>query len=535
MRLVGDAMHRYRVPLPVVGIFPWGVVNERDALLRAQHVNEVASYPCARAAWAPNWAPCGTLDERRSAADEDEPKSCEYMYSRALPPALIRMRRCAHRPTRPSRNGAPLNPYHTHFLFVDNGRKGSAAWGSEIEFRSALETTVSRTKNIPIVQLVVQGGPGTLATIESTALAGKPIVVLVDSGGAATALHKYCTLGLEAVEPKFQSQAKRLQAIKNLNDTYGGKQLTFFSLEESVAAADGGGGDVGVGLDMSSALLEAVVKMLNQPSALERLCVGARVKHASRGRGHVAEITNVANDQRVVVAFESGESHRYGHASLHKLTVLGTEGPTELNQVASGLTSGCSTAGAEATAGQGGSTRHGDHHSVAPAAKAHTDIMLTRTLGLTVVWDRPELVRKVLAGVKAEEPGTLPEVQVAMQVVMPFPPLLSPLLSPLLPTSPPMQFSCNAARHRAAARARREALPRAARPHDGGHRHRPALHAPGPVPLPLAGKAAADAAPPHDLRAHRPRECGPHARALPEGALALLLHDLARAAAGGHA
>ena len=50
MRLVGDAMHRYRVPLPVVGIFPWGVVNERDALLRAQHVNEVASYPCARAA-----------------------------------------------------------------------------------------------------------------------------------------------------------------------------------------------------------------------------------------------------------------------------------------------------------------------------------------------------------------------------------------------------------------------------------------------------------------------------------------------------
>jgi hypothetical protein len=37
---------------------------------------------------------------------------------------------------------------------------------------------------------VVQGGPGTLATVESIALAGKPIVVLSDSGGAATAVHQ---------------------------------------------------------------------------------------------------------------------------------------------------------------------------------------------------------------------------------------------------------------------------------------------------------------------------------------------------------
>ena len=39
---------------------------------------------------------------------------------------------------------------------------------------------------VPIVQLVVQGGPGTLATVESTALEGKPVVVLADSGGIAT-------------------------------------------------------------------------------------------------------------------------------------------------------------------------------------------------------------------------------------------------------------------------------------------------------------------------------------------------------------
>ena len=88
-------------------------------------------------------------------------------------------------------------------------------------------------------QLVVQGGPGTLATVESTALAGKPIVVLVDSGGAATALHKYCTQGLEAVEPKFQAHKEKLESIKSLNDSYGGKQLLFFSLEARATAAGG--------------------------------------------------------------------------------------------------------------------------------------------------------------------------------------------------------------------------------------------------------------------------------------------------------
>ena len=39
--------------------------------------------------------------------------------------------------------------------------------------------------------LVVQGGPGTLATILKTAKKGSPIVVVADSGGAATAIKQY--------------------------------------------------------------------------------------------------------------------------------------------------------------------------------------------------------------------------------------------------------------------------------------------------------------------------------------------------------
>ena len=110
----------------------------------------------------------------------------------------------AYKPTPASIDGAPLNPHHTHFVFVDDGKVGRQAWGSEIQLRSALEAAISKAKGIPIVQLVVQGGPGTLQTVESTALAGKPIVVLADTGGAATALHAFCHGGIDAVEPRFQ-------------------------------------------------------------------------------------------------------------------------------------------------------------------------------------------------------------------------------------------------------------------------------------------------------------------------------------------
>ena len=343
MRLVGDAMHRYKVALPVVGVFPWGVVNGREQLLETS--------------------------------------------SQGGPTAVA-----SYTPSPPTREGAPLNPHHTHFVFVDNGKTGGAAWGSEIELRSSLEAAVSKARNIPIVQLVVQGGPGTLATVESTALAGKPIVVLVDSGGAATALHKYCTQGLEAVEPKFQNMKQKLESIKNLNDAYAGKQLLFFSLEGSTETG------VGQTLDMSSSLLEAIVKMLNAPSAYERLPLGAIVRHPIRGSGKIIEILP---DRRRVVRFdEQGDVHRYTPQSIHKLM-----------------------AGRPMFAA---ADEAGDSSKALVTPEAHnsekdqesgkkTDIMLVRTLELTVVWDRPELANKIMMGVKAEEPGTLPEVQHAMQ------------------------------------------------------------------------------------------------------------------------
>ena len=32
-----------------------------------------------------------------------------------------------------SGNGAPLNPYHTHAILVDNGKVAPEAWGAEIQ------------------------------------------------------------------------------------------------------------------------------------------------------------------------------------------------------------------------------------------------------------------------------------------------------------------------------------------------------------------------------------------------------------------
>ena len=34
-KLVGDVFHHYDVGLPVIGIMPWGFVNGRDQLMRA--------------------------------------------------------------------------------------------------------------------------------------------------------------------------------------------------------------------------------------------------------------------------------------------------------------------------------------------------------------------------------------------------------------------------------------------------------------------------------------------------------------------
>ena len=63
-------------------------------------------------------------------------------------------------------DGARLEPNHSHFVLVDSGAVGGKAWGCEIPTRCAVESHICEHYHVPMVQVVVNGGPGTVGTIK---------------------------------------------------------------------------------------------------------------------------------------------------------------------------------------------------------------------------------------------------------------------------------------------------------------------------------------------------------------------------------
>lgn len=103
---------------------------------------------------------------------------------------------------------AALEPNHTHFLCVDDGSSGK--FGVEIPLRSAVEDAIcsllpgvesgETARNepglcTPMVLLVVSGGEGTLRTILATLQKQRPVVVMADSGAAATDIYLHNLTG----------------------------------------------------------------------------------------------------------------------------------------------------------------------------------------------------------------------------------------------------------------------------------------------------------------------------------------------------
>uniref|UniRef100_A0A8C8FNT2 Transient receptor potential cation channel subfamily M member 2 n=1 Tax=Oncorhynchus tshawytscha TaxID=74940 RepID=A0A8C8FNT2_ONCTS len=77
-----------------------------------------------------------------------------------------------------------LDNNHSHFLLVDDGTHG--CYGVEIELRSRLERLISQHGvRIPVVCVVLNGGPGTLSTIYGAMLNRTPCVILEGSGRLA--------------------------------------------------------------------------------------------------------------------------------------------------------------------------------------------------------------------------------------------------------------------------------------------------------------------------------------------------------------
>uniref|UniRef100_A0A8C6UEA6 Transient receptor potential cation channel, subfamily M, member 2 n=1 Tax=Neogobius melanostomus TaxID=47308 RepID=A0A8C6UEA6_9GOBI len=98
-----------------------------------------------------------------------------------------------------------LDHNHTHFLLVDNGTHGQ--YGVEIELRALLEKCISGKKlanqasgvTIPVVCVVLDGGPGTLNTMYNAMLNGTPCVVLEGSGRIADVVANVAELPVSRV------------------------------------------------------------------------------------------------------------------------------------------------------------------------------------------------------------------------------------------------------------------------------------------------------------------------------------------------
>jgi hypothetical protein len=170
MQLVGKAVDDYGSCVPVIGITPWGVIpNQEDMRTRS------------------------------------DGKSCTFQ-------------------THDQKNRVWPDPNHTHFLWVDNGRKD--CWGAEVDLRSKIETAIcspamkwedngpkqglqngekrhracsssmarrkqaaaaefvdlDRPNSIPCVCIAYEGGPGTILTVYTEVKQNIAVVVVNGSG-----------------------------------------------------------------------------------------------------------------------------------------------------------------------------------------------------------------------------------------------------------------------------------------------------------------------------------------------------------------
>ena len=154
---------------------------------------------------------------------------------------------------------APLNHDHTHFVLVDSGARTN--WGTELHLRAEFEAAYAQMLHIPIAQLCVQGGPGTVTGLYESALTGTPIVIVAESGGCATDIYNY-VIKKVALDAKYGdvttkgTGAYMIVEVERLHrEVHKGRLLSFFSLEQGHT-------------DLAAVLLRAVVNLTtNQPDA----------------------------------------------------------------------------------------------------------------------------------------------------------------------------------------------------------------------------------------------------------------------------
>ncbi|PKU43133.1 transient receptor potential cation channel subfamily m member 2 [Limosa lapponica baueri] len=115
-----------------------------------------------------------------------------------------------------------LDSNHSHFILVDDGTHGR--YGVEIPLRTRLEKFISeQTKvkggvaiKIPIVCVVLEGGPGTLDTIYNAITNGTPCVIVEGSGRVADVIAQVANLPV----PKITIAVIQKKLSVFFHDTY---------------------------------------------------------------------------------------------------------------------------------------------------------------------------------------------------------------------------------------------------------------------------------------------------------------------------
>eukprot|EP00045_Choanoeca_perplexa_P004986 m.42265 g.42265 ORF g.42265 m.42265 type:complete len:1442 (+) comp12868_c0_seq3:49-4374(+) len=170
MKYVGDALadvsnEQIGIP-PLIGICPWNVLNNKEALCGQQ-------YP------------------------EKQLGGRVALYGH---------------PDESSETYKSLDKHHTHFLCVDNGSQDSSAFGAEIALRGKLEALLGRLSSsgefgvafpVACVSICIQGGPGTIDTVLAAVEGGTPVIIVNGSGKAANLIAYAYTMTHQPHNPDY--------------------------------------------------------------------------------------------------------------------------------------------------------------------------------------------------------------------------------------------------------------------------------------------------------------------------------------------
>ncbi|XP_033748888.1 transient receptor potential cation channel subfamily M member-like 2 [Pecten maximus] len=121
-------------------------------------------------------------------------------------------------------NETCLDPNHTHFLLVDDGTQKQ--FGKEITFRTGIEIAVSKLRTakteamVPVVLLVVEGGPNTIRTVTEAVRGGIPTVLIKGSGKAADVLALACECA-EKPKPERKKWETEYQKLSGVTEELG--------------------------------------------------------------------------------------------------------------------------------------------------------------------------------------------------------------------------------------------------------------------------------------------------------------------------